>query len=91
MRLRPCLRVGLLALAWIGMAAPAGADVELASIFGDAMVLQRGLPVPVWGWADPGEDVSVSFAGQTRKTLADKEGRWQIKLDSLKTNSDGQL
>lgn len=91
MRFRPCLRVGLLALAWITVGTPARGDVELASIFGDAMVLQRELPVPVWGWADSGEEVSVSFAGQTQKAVADKEGRWQIKLGPLKANSAGQM
>ena len=38
------------------------------------MVLQRGLPVPVWGWADAGEKVSVSFAGQTKTANAGDDG-----------------
>ena len=46
---------------------PARADVKLASIFGDSMVLQRELPVPVWGWAEPGEEVTVTFADQTQQ------------------------
>ena len=37
------------------LATTADADVKLASIFGDSMVLQREMPVPVWGWAEPGE------------------------------------
>ena len=90
MRFHLCLRVGLLTWAATLLPAVVNADVELASIFGDAMVLQRDMPVPVWGWADPGEEVSVSFAGQTRKAVADQEGRWQVKLESLKANSAGQ-
>lgn len=65
-------------------------DVKLASIFGDSMVLQREMAVPVWGWADAGEQVTVEFAGQSVQTVADPEGRWKVSLDSLKANSEGQ-
>lgn len=68
----------------------ADADVKLASIFGDSMVLQREMPVPVWGRADPGEAVTVTLGDQARKTTADKDGRWQIKLAPLKANDKGQ-
>jgi sialate O-acetylesterase len=68
----------------------ARADVKLASIFGDSMVLQREMPVPVWGWADAGEEVTVTLGDQSKKATADKDGRWQVKLDALKTNADGQ-
>lgn len=68
----------------------AHADVKLASIFGDSMVLQRELPVPVWGWAEAGEEVTVTLGEQTRKATADKDGRWQVKLDALKANAEGQ-
>jgi sialate O-acetylesterase len=54
------------------------------------MVLQRELPVPVWGWADAGEEVTVSFAGQSQKAVADKAGRWQTKLAPLTANGTGQ-
>lgn len=68
----------------------AHAEVKLASIFGDSMVLQRDLPVPVWGWADAGEDVTVTFGKQMKKAKADQEGRWQVKLEALNANADGQ-
>jgi sialate O-acetylesterase len=64
--------------------------VELASIFSDSMVLQRELPVPVWGWADPGEEITVAFAGQSKKTETGKDGRWQVKLDPLKASAKGR-
>ena len=67
------------------------ADVKLASIFGDGMVLQRELSVPVWGWAEAGEDVTVSFAGQTKSVTAGDDGKWKIKLDALKASADGAL
>jgi len=66
------------------------ADVKLASIFSDSMVLQRDLPVPVWGKAAAGEKVSVTFGDQTKQAEADKDGRWQVKLDPLKANAEGQ-
>ena len=55
---------------------PLPADVRVNALFSDGVVLQRGQPVPVWGSADPGESVSIVFAGQTKQTTADPQGRW---------------
>ncbi len=77
-------------IAFVCLVATAHADVKLASIFGDSMVLQSEMPVPVWGWAEPGEEVAVTLGDQTKKVEADKDGRWQVKLDALKTNVEGQ-
>lgn len=74
----------------LAMTATAYGDVKLASIFGDSMVLQRDLPVPVWGWAEAGEKVTVSFADQTQQTTADPNGRWQVKLEPLTAAAKGQ-
>jgi sialate O-acetylesterase len=52
-------------------------------LFTDNMVLQRDMPVPVWGWADPGEEVTVSMAGQTHTTNADDAGSWKVVLKPL--------
>ena len=59
------------------------AEVRLPSIFSDHLVLQKNVAVPVWGWADPGEKITVSIAGQTQTTTADASGNWKLKLDSL--------
>jgi sialate O-acetylesterase len=56
------------------------ANVRLPKIFSSNMVLQQGIEIPVWGWADRGERVVVAFNGQTVRTRADKEGKWQVKL-----------
>jgi len=56
------------------------ADVRLPRIFGDHMVLQRDLPIPVWGWADPGEKVSVKLGDDSVSTVADDAGKWMVKL-----------
>ena len=52
-----------------------------ATLFSDHCVLQRGKRVPVWGKADPGAAVTVSFAGQEKKAKADGNGRWRVDLD----------
>jgi sialate O-acetylesterase len=50
----------------------ARADVRLPHIFADHMVLQRNVKVPVWGWADPGERVTVEFTGRRVSVSADR-------------------
>ena len=80
-----------MALVFAGLITSAQADVKLASIFGDSMVLQRELPVPVWGWAAAGEEVTVTLGDQSKKVTADADGRWQVKLDPLKANGEGQM
>ncbi|MBL63628.1 MAG: sialate O-acetylesterase [Opitutae bacterium] len=63
------------------------AEVKLPNVIGSGMVLQRDLPVPIWGWADAGEKVTVSFAGQTETTKAGADGKWMVKLAKLKANA----
>jgi sialate O-acetylesterase len=62
------------------------ANVTLPAIFGDNMVLQQGMVVPVWGKADPEEKVTVSVAGQSGAAVADAKGRWLVKLPKLKAD-----
>jgi sialate O-acetylesterase len=65
------------------------ADVVPAALFTDNAVLQRDKPVPVWGTADAGEKVSVSFAGQSVETTANTSGKWMVKLAALPARSEG--
>lgn len=58
-------------------------ELQLPSVFGDHMVLQRGRPVPIWGKTDPGASVTVAFNQQTRTTIADTTGSWTLRLDPL--------
>ena len=67
------------------------AEVSLAKMFSDQMVLQADAVVPVWGWADAGEEVSVSIAGQTKTAKADGKGEWQVTLDPLKAGEVGAM
>jgi len=69
----------------------AGAQaLELASPFADGAVLQRGMEVPVWGWAEPGGKVTVAFAGQTKTADADANGKWMVILAPLTSSADQQ-
>ena len=63
------------------------AQVQLAEVFTDHMVLQRGKPVAVWGTASPNETVEVSFAGATRKVTASVDGKWKVKLPAMKASA----
>lgn len=56
------------------------ADVTLPMVLAEHMVLQRGLPLHIWGAADAGESVSVEFRGETRSATADELGRWSVYL-----------
>jgi sialate O-acetylesterase len=58
---------------------PAGGAVRLPAVFTDHAVLQQGTPVPIWGWAEAGEAVTVTFAGQTRTAMAGADGRWMVQ------------
>ena len=59
------------------------ADVKLPAVISSHMVLQQGVPVPIWGTAAPGEKVTVTFRDQTKTTDADAQGKWSVKLDAL--------
>ena len=65
--------------------------LKLAAIFSDHMVLQRGIPVPVFGTATPGASVEVKFSGQTVSTVADPSGHWTCKLAPVRTGKPRTL
>ena len=66
------------------------ASVKLADPFADGAVLQCGMRVPVWGTADPGERVAVSFAGQSVTTVAGTDGKWRVDLAPMDVCRDGR-
>jgi len=59
------------------------AELKLPSVFSDHAVLQRDMPVPVWGTAGAGDEISVEFAGQKKMAKADASGKWGVKLDAM--------
>ncbi|MBD3674000.1 MAG: sialate O-acetylesterase [Planctomycetaceae bacterium] len=72
-------------------ASMASADVKLPSIFGSHMVLQRDIPCKVWGWADAGEDVTVTIGEQKHSAKADEKGNWSLHLEPLQAGGPHQL
>ncbi len=66
----------------------ADTSLKLAGLFTDHMVLQRDQALPVWGWARPGEVVTVEFAAQKKTAEADPNGKWMVKLDPLKASME---
>lgn len=65
-------------LLFLALAGAARADVRVPSVIGDNMVLQQGRRVRLWGTAEPGERVTVSFKGETARANADARGRWEV-------------
>jgi sialate O-acetylesterase len=61
-------------------------SLKPAAIFGNNMVLQQQQSVPVWGWAAPGETVTVTFSGQSKSTRAGSDGKWLVNLGKLKAS-----
>jgi len=57
--------------------------LKMPAIFADNMVLQRGIAAPVWGWAAPGEQITVSFREQKKTATANADGKWMLKLDAM--------
>ena len=80
----------VLGLALAASVCAAEAKVSTATPFADNMVLQRGRPVPVWGTADPGEQVTVQFAGQTKTATADAKGAWKVALDAMDASRENR-
>src|SRR2546427_5645775 len=68
-------------------AAGAKANVSLPDVISEGMVLQQGQAVPIWGKADPGEVVTVRFAGQSKKAIAAMDGTWRVKLNPMRANA----
>jgi hypothetical protein len=56
------------------------ADVKPHALFSDGIVLQQGVPIPVWGTANVGEKVTVRLAGQEASATVGKDGKWLVRL-----------
>ncbi|MFU8893936.1 MAG: sialate O-acetylesterase [Luteolibacter sp.] len=68
----------------------ASAGLTLSPMFGDHMVLQRDMPVPVWGMATPGDPVTVRFAGKEVHTRTADDGRWMLHLPAMPASAEGR-
>ena len=65
------------------LSAQAFAKIEMSRIFSDGMVVQRDMPVKIWGKSLPNADIEVDFGGARKSTKADAEGRWSLFLDKM--------
>lgn len=83
-------QISLTCIISLAMSTSAVADVTLPAIIDNQMVLQSESNAPIWGWADAGETVTVSFAGQTKKTAAAANGKWMITLDPLSVSTESR-
>jgi sialate O-acetylesterase len=69
----------------------ANAQPKLPAIFGDSMVLQRDVPLRIWGTASPGERITVGLHQQKKVTKADKKGNWLVILNPEKAGGPYEL
>lgn len=67
------------------------AQLQLASLFTDHAVVQRGKSIPVWGTAEPGEAITVTYAGKTAKAKVAANGKWMVMLPSLEAGGPYML
>jgi sialate O-acetylesterase len=89
--MRICFKIVLCLASLLSSASVVQAEVKLPTAFSDHMVMQHGIPVRVWGWADAGEKVTVQIGKQTKTTVANAEGKWMLKLDKLKAGGPYSL
>jgi sialate O-acetylesterase len=66
------------------------AEINLPALFSDGMVLQQGKKLPVWGWADAGTKVTVSFAQDSVSATTPANGKWMVRLPAQKASADGR-
>lgn len=73
----------ILALFFLILGFASFAQIKLARLFSDHVVLQRQKIIPVWGWASPNEKVSVSLSNQTQSVEADASGKWMVNFSAM--------
>ena len=64
------------------------AEVRLAKLFSDHVVLQRQKPIPVWGWANPNESVNVSLGSQNKTAIADANGKFSVEFAPMEATGE---
>ncbi len=83
--LPPSFRFGLGAGLLLCTMATASAEVRLPAIISAHMVLQQKKAVPLWGWAEPGEEITITIAGQKKTTVTPPSGKWMLRLNSIRS------
>ena len=86
------ISAAILSAGLIGVLIPsASAEVRLPRLLSDNMVLQRDLPIPIWGWAGPNEKVTVRLGKSSASTTAAADGQWSVKLPKLAAGGPYQM
>ena len=70
---------------------PLRAEVRLPNVISDRMVLQRDVPVRLWGWAESGEEVTVTFDQYRATVVTGKDRRWEVRLPALRAGGPYEL
>ncbi|WP_143306537.1 sialate O-acetylesterase [Chitinophaga vietnamensis] len=60
------------------------AQITMPKVFGDSMVLQRDQPIPVWGWASPGMQVTGKLGAAQASAVTGKDGKWMLRFPARK-------
>ncbi|HOD82766.1 MAG: hypothetical protein BWX88_03694 [Planctomycetes bacterium ADurb.Bin126] len=89
MRIRPFAVVLLAAMLALPGLVPA--DVKLPAVISDHMVVQQGMPVPIWGWADAGEKVTITACGDKTEATAGADGKFCAKIGPFKTGEPMEI
>jgi sialate O-acetylesterase len=84
----PAAVLAIFTLACCGLAK---ADVKLADIFGDHMVLQEGAKLPIWGTSDPGDKITVTFGSASGSAVAAADGTWRVDLPPAAESATPQV
>lgn len=84
LKTKSILSLGISAFLSAVMAITASAQIRLPKLITNGMVLQRNTKDRIWGWASPGEKVTIRFHGQIHHTTTGKNGEWSVKLSPMK-------
>lgn len=71
----------------LSLSSPGFSVVSLPALFSDNMVLQQGMPVPIWGWGGLNEPITVRFGSQTVSTITGENGKWMLRLAPMPASS----
>jgi len=85
------IHVIILAVIFLALALPAHADVKLPGVLNNNMVFQRDQEIKIWGWADKGERISVTFNNIIRRTRPDASGKWMVIFPAMQAGGPFQL
>jgi len=85
MKARPIIVTALLLTAFFSALTTAYAQVRLPQLISNGMVLQRDAKIKIWGWAQPGEKITISLNHKKYTTITKPDGEWQVESAPMKS------